>query len=47
MVDQSTEELPLPTRVALLEARVRLIALVLKWLVGGLVTTLVAAFLKW
>ena len=40
-------ELPLPTRVAVLEAKVRLMSIVLKWLVGLLITSLLAYIIKW
>jgi hypothetical protein len=43
MVDTpKPEELPLPTRVAVLEAKVRLLSIVMKWLVGIMFTTLIA-----
>jgi|SoimicmetaTmtLPB_FD_contig_31_4714607_length_540_multi_3_in_0_out_0_1 hypothetical protein len=43
MVDTpKPEELPLPTRVAMLEAKVRLLSTVMKWLVGLLITSLLA-----
>jgi hypothetical protein len=43
MVDNRAEQdLPLPTRVALLEARVRLIVLVLKGAIALIVSTMVA-----
>ena len=35
-------ELPLPIRVALLEAKVRLLSIVTKWLVGLIITSLIA-----
>jgi hypothetical protein len=35
------------TRVKVLEEKVRLISIVLKWLVGGIITTLVAVLIKW
>ena len=35
-------ELPLPTRVAVLEAKVRLLSIVMKWLVGLMFTSLIA-----
>jgi hypothetical protein len=36
------DELPLPTRVAVLEAKVRLLSIVMKWLVAGVVSSLLA-----
>jgi tetrahydromethanopterin S-methyltransferase subunit B len=43
MVDTpKPEELPLPTRVAVLEAKVRLLSIVMKWLIGLMVTSLLA-----
>jgi hypothetical protein len=48
MVDAPKDtELPLPTRVAVLEAKVRLLSIVMKWLVGGLITSLLAYIIKW
>ena len=47
MVDTpKPDELPLLTRISLLEAKVRLLSIVMKWLVGGIVTTLIAYLLN-
>lgn len=47
MVDEpKAAELPLPTRVAILEAKVRLLSFVLKWLAGSIVTALIAYFIQ-
>jgi hypothetical protein len=39
---EKNNELPLVTRVAVLEAKVRLLSIVLKWLVAGVVGSLLA-----
>jgi hypothetical protein len=44
MVDVPTDDLPLQTRIALLEARMRLVVIVLKAAVGVIAASLLAYF---
>lgn len=46
-MDDKSAELPLATRVVVLEHKVRLISLVLKWLIAGIISALTALVIKW